>query len=378
MNRKRILYTGFMLVLVLLLCSTGVFAQPDPPVDEEEEEDDGDVIIDLSGVEEAIEDLAETLNGFVENWDVTLKELLIAVLFRPFRTLAQQLLRAVTLLLTNTPSVHPNPAVQEIHRISLLTAYLLSGLVFAGAGLLYMTGGILWISYGQIRTILPRVVLALVFGSVSLHLLQYAVRLTNALTLAFMPSQLSMNLGQLAGLSTSLVLVWVINAFLLLVLVVIFILRGAFILFAASISPLIALGWAFPHSKRYADSFIGGWFAALAMAPLDVLALRFVLSMLEVDVFSPIQSVSNWVFGIAGFALLIWIPGQLYVTSQTVVGKASAFSGKVKKRVQKHRRAGEQGLSDEELKQELEWRRQEERSTDQEGNKFDYNWGDDD
>lgn len=326
------------MLLVAVVLST-VFTGLAAADHEEEDDDDRPIVnINLGEVIDAIQDLISDFEEFTGNWDQKLKDILIAVLFAPFRLLAQQLVRSVAIVLTNTPSVHPNPAVQSVHLDVLLVTYLLSTLAFAGAGLLYMTGPIFNVSYKQVRMILPRLIAALVFASVSPYLLQYAVDLSDALVVAFAPSDLTASFSEMAGLSTSLVLVWFINAWLLLAVVVMFILRDVYILFVTAISPILALAWAFPKTRKYADTFIGGFWTALAMGPLDLLVLKFNLALLNPSITHPIQSVSNWILGVAGFVLLLWVPAQLYGASQAAVGQAYVLARGVKNRVGKFRR----------------------------------------
>jgi hypothetical protein len=294
-------------------------------------------------------------------------------LFQPFQVLGQLLIRQVTLVLTNTPSVYPNPAVEEIHREVLLVTYLLSGVGFAGIGLLYMTGPLFGVSYSQVRMLLPRLIAALAFASASLPLLQLTVEFSDALVHAFAPAGLQMSFSEALGLSAGLVLAWVINSMLLLAVVVLFVLRAVYILFVAAASPLFAFAWVFPQTKRYADSFIAGYWTALAMAPLDVLVLRFSFALLDGNGMTGFQSVSNWVLGVASLVLLLWIPYQLYGASQAAVGKAYSISGSVKQRVRKHRRTSQPRLSQDE-KQRLDAYR----SRKQSGNKFNNYWEDDD
>ncbi|MXR40079.1 hypothetical protein GRX01_01720 [Halobaculum sp. WSA2] len=329
------------LVVVLLITGLAVPATattPTPENDEESEEDDSDTVIDFSGLSSAIDDLVDELADFTGSWDATLEDLLIAVLFKPFQTLAQQLVRQFTLVLTNTPTIYPNPVVEEVHRDTLLVAYAVAGVVLPATGILYMYGSVLGVSYREVRMILPRFITALVFATISLPLLQYTVEFSDALVYAFAPTGLTMSTTQLAGLSVALVLVWVINASLLLVLVAVFIIRNVYILFVAAISPLLALAWAFPTTKRYADTFISGYWTALAMAPLDVLVLKFIFSLLNAQG-SGVQGVSNWVLGVAGFTLLLWVPYQLYGASQAILGQAYMVSRGVKTRVKQRKQA---------------------------------------
>ncbi|MFB1064809.1 hypothetical protein [Natrinema sp. H-ect4] len=347
-----------------------------PPGDDE----DGP-IIDLSGVTGAIEDLIEDFQEFTGSWDETLKEILIAVIFEPFRLVAQQLLNFLSIILMHTPDIYPNPAVEDVHSDVLLVTYLLSGIGFMIAGLLYITGPLFGISYSEVRMVLPRIGAALIFSTISLPLLQYAVELSNALVYAFAPAQLSMSITELAGLSTGLVLAWVVNSALLLVVVVMFIVRNVYIMFVAAISPLLALAWSIPKAKRYADTFIAGWWTALAMAPLDMLVLKFSFAMLEGNGASIPASISNWILGVAAFSLLILVPYQLYGASQAAIGQAYVVSQGVKSRAKqayRYKRGRNNGqdtdfdLSQDEARRLKSYRRKKRQQSDE----FRSNWSD--
>lgn len=320
-------YASFVLLIVLT-----AFVAPGIAQEDTEDEDE-----DNSGIADAINELVEAIQEFTGDWDATLEDVLIAVLFHPFKTLAQQLMRQLTLVLTTIPAVHPNPAVEEIHRLTLPVAFLLSSLVFMAAGLLYMIGPILGISYGQIRMILPKAILALIFATISLPVLQLGIDFSNALVQAFAPSGLSMSRMEMVGTSAGIYLAYVINSAILLAVVAIFLIRNVYIMFVAAISPLLAIGWSLPRVRRYSDSFIAGWFAALLMGPLDVLVLKLSMSMLSTSIFQGQQALSNWILGVATFSLLLIVPYQLYGASQTAVGKARSFSSKLTKKVRKRR-----------------------------------------
>jgi len=363
MNRTKITTIALVLTAVLLLVSAPVAAQPDTPTstpEENEEEDDG-----------GLTQLAEDFQQFTGSWDATLEETLIAVIFSPFRTLGQQLLEIISLVLTHTPDVHPNPAVEDVHSDVLLVTYLLSGIGFMIAGLLYITGPLLGVSYTEVRMVIPRIVAALIFSTVSLPLLQLSVDLSNALNQAFLPSQLSMSITQAAGLASGVTLAYVVNSALLLVVVVMFIIRDVYLLFVAAISPLLALAWSIPKAKRYADTFIAGWWTALAMGPLDMLVLKFIFSLLEGNGATIAGSISNWIFGVAGFTLLILVPYQLYGASQAAVGQAYVVSQGIKSRAKQAygRHQGQQqdqqfNLDDDEERRLKSYRRRKKRESD--------------
>lgn len=318
MKRNQITTAVFVFLALVALLSVPVTAQTDTPT---EDEDDG-----------GLTELAEDFQQFTGSWDSTLEETIKAVIFSPFRTLGQQLLEIVALVLTHTPDVHPNPAVEDVHSDVLLVTYLMSGIGFMIAGLLYITGPLLGVSYTEVRMVIPRIILALIFATVSLPLLQLTVDLSNALNQAFLPAQLSMSITQAAGLASGITLAYVINSALLLVVVVMFIVRNVYLLFVAAISPLLALTWSIPKAKRYADTFIAGWWTALAMAPLDMLVLKFIFALLNGNGTTFTQSIGNWIFGVAGFTLLILVPYQLYGASQAAIGQAYIISQGLKNR----------------------------------------------
>jgi hypothetical protein len=344
------------LVLVSTLVAAPVAAQETTPKEDEEEEED-DPAIDLSGITEAIDDLAEAFNGFTENWDKILAETLKNVFYEPFQILVGHALSPVVNLLTFTPDVHPNPAVEDVHNDVLIVTYALSGLVFIVAGILHMVGPVLGFSYGEIRNILPRVVIALVFSTVSLPLLQLAVEFTEALTQAFEPALFDTSFQQLLGLSTGLIIAYIIQSILLVAVALLFLIRDIYILFVAAISPLLAPTWSIPQVKRYGDTFIAGWFAALMIAPLDMLVLKFSFAMMTgagADIF---QGVSNWLLGIASLLLLLLVPKQIWDTSQTAVGMTYAASSTVKERIRSEETREESLLNEDQRERLREHRR---------------------
>jgi len=335
-------YTRIAPLLIILPPAVGTVSA------QEYSEDNGDTIvdIDLDSVVDAINNLSEAFQSFTG--EQTLTEVLLDVLFNPFRSLGEALLQVVVELLTTTPSVHPNPAVEEIHRQVLILVFLLSVLAFIAAGLLYMIGPLLGITYGQVRLILPRILIALVFSTVSLPLLQLSVEFTDALVHAFQPQLFEQSFTEMLGLSTGVLLAVVIQSLLLVAVVVVMIIRMVYIMFVAAISPLLALMWSLPRVRRYADTFIAGYFAALMIAPLDVIVLRFSLALMDGNGTNIIQSSSNWILGIASLTLLLLIPYQVWGASQTIVGKATKTASKTINKVQNNQEQNNFDLTEDE------------------------------
>ena len=355
-----------MAMLVLSAVATPVAAQ---------EDEGGDTtIINLDGVIDAIEGLEEWISDLFEeikNWDEKLKELILSIIYEPVRKLAQILIEYTAKLISHTPSIEGNPAVEEVHEKTLFLAYAFAVLFIVGTGLLYMVGPIFGVSYGQAAATVPRLVVALMFATVSIPLLQWAIDITNQLVLAFSPGQLRVGLDQLLGLSTGVAIVVYIKAPLLLAVALLYIFRAVLILFIAAVSPVVAVFWAVPRVKRYADSLIALWWWSLAIAPINMVVLYFVLQMLSVNVYSPIQSISNWVLGVAGLVLLLFIPYHLYGASQAIVGQSLRVSSSVaeKRRSQKAEKKREE-FRDKRLRHDRKRARKRQRRSNSAGNKL--------
>jgi len=330
---KRVLIV--LALIPVLLCAPAAGAE-NATVDSQEDEDEGSGL-DLGEVVGAVDNLINDFESFTSNWDDKLAETVEITIFGPFKSLLKYLIEIIAAVLLHTPDVHGNPGVSEVYHQSLLIAYLLTGTIVTAAGLLHITGPVLGVSYQQARQILPKTIAAAIFSSVSLPLLQYAVDLTNALVHAFRPDGLEASLSEMFGTSTVLAIVWVVNSSLLLLVVVIFVVRAVYVLFVAAISPLIAMAWSLPMTKPYADSFIGGWFTALAMAPIDMIALKFSFSMMTAQGATFGQALASWVYGMGAAVLMLWIPYQLYGASQAAISQAYGITNGVKNRFRKYK-----------------------------------------
>lgn len=283
------------------------------------------VNIDLGPVTGALEDLIATLKAFTGGEN--LADILTRVIFYPFLLLGKAILDFIIALLMVTPDVHPNPAVEEVYRQTLLAAIGLSSLGILWSGITLILGEPLGLSTRQAKHVLPRLLAALIFSMVGLHFLQLTVEFTNLLVDAFRPHDLVLAFTEMAGMvSGGLVLSWAVNSVLLLVVAAAFIIRNVYIMFIAAISPLIAVAWAIPgYPRRMADTFIGSYITALAMGPLDVLVLRFAIALYEGN--GVTLPVDNWIYGTAALILLLLVPFQLYGASQSIVGMGYAVAG---------------------------------------------------
>ena len=349
--------------------SSGADQEDSSDDEEDDEEDSAPVVeIDLEGVTDAIEDLADDFDEFTDGWTDDLADVLKQVLFKPFQELAKVLVDVLTHIFTSYPDVQGNSDVQEMHSLSLKIAFGAGSLVIAAAGILYMTGPIFGIGYAQVRTLLPRIIVALIFGTVSTTLLQYSVDMAEAATYAFQPA--NPNFTSTLRLSGELVLVAVLKSVLLLGLIFVFLIRDVYIMFAAALAPVIALGWSFPYAKRYADSMIGSYWAALLIGPVNMVLFRLTLSLLETDGFEA----PHWLYALAGITLMIWMPYQLFSASQAAGnGFRRIMSGAEQKVRNEKRRQTQQKRPDYDG-----WRQGEPRPQHR-SNNSDYLWsGDDD
>lgn len=307
----------FVLGVVLMVLGAGltvatdtVAAQSDE--EEEDEEDDQPVVdIDLDGVIDAIDDLTGNFDDFTDNWKEDLADVITQVIFEPFEELAELLVDILTHVFTSYPQLEGNNDVTELNSLSLKIAFAAGGLVIAAAGFLHITGPVFGIGYSQVRTLLPRIVVALMFGAVSVPLLQLAVDMSEAATYAFKPG--NPGFWSSTRLTGEIVLVAVLQSSLLLGLIFVFLIRDFYIMFAAAIAPLLALGWSFPYTKKYADSMIGTFWAALLIGPIDMVLFRMTLSLLETEG----GGVPHWLLAAAGILVMIWMPYQIFRASQS-------------------------------------------------------------
>lgn len=233
--------------------------------------------------------------------------------------LVSRLLSVLSDVLFSSFPIHPNPLVESVHQLTLAVALAGSVLFVLLTGVYYITGGVVGIPHSEIRLIIPRLILGLGFAAVSLPLLQYGIELSDALVAAFQPQDVA-SFSEKAGLTAGFILVGLVKAVALLALVALFILRNLYLVFIASVTPLLAVGWAFPNTRPYARSFISLWFVMLAIAPADALVLRFSLVMLEGAGALGLEGVPTWILGVAALGLMLWVPYQLIAVSMGFVG----------------------------------------------------------
>jgi len=287
--------------------------------DEGGDDDDGDDGDDSgSGGEDGGDDGDSEDEDNDEGWFAGLKNsvknALTAVFVEPFRALGRALLDIYTHVIETFPQVDDNPAIEEVHNLTLAVALTLGSASLMIVGLLFMTGPMFGISYQQVKMVLPRIVVAMAFGTVSLPLLQMGIDFFDVLTQVFKPENPSFH--SVLNFSIGLIIVAVVQAAVLLAVLLMHVMIDVYVVFIAAISPLIALCWALPKTKQYADKFIASWWAALAVPPLSMLVIRTSLSLLDTypgELPSPI-------LGIGMLLMLLLIPKMLLQMSMMMLG----------------------------------------------------------
>jgi len=365
-TKRKLLTLGIALILIGagIQVAVGVAIAAPPDTDEDDEDEEPTIEIDLEGITDAIEDLADDFDSFTDDWTEDLADVITQVIFEPFQELAKVLVDLLTHAFTSYPDVHGNSDVTSLNNLSFKIALAAGGLVIAAAGFLHITGPVFGIGYAQLRTLLPRIVVALMFGAVSPQLLQYAVDMSEAATYAFQPA--NPGFFSTIRLTGELVLVAVLESMLLLGLVMVFIIRDFYIMFAAAIAPLLALGWSFPYTKKYADSMIGTFWAALLIGPVDMVLFRMTLSLLETEG----GSMPHWLLAAAGILVMIWMPYQMYGASQAAGSGFRRMMSGARTKIRKQRM--KQNQSNHENSEQSPGARKTRSNT---GSKDDYLWG---
>jgi len=289
----------------------------DPPDDGSGGDDDGDSgndgdSGDDNSDDDGSEDDEET--GWLGGISKGVESALTTVLVEPFRELGRMILNIYTHVITTFPQVDGNTSVEEVHQLTLAVALILGSSSVMVAGLLFIVGPVFNVTYQQARMVLPRIIIAMAFGAVSLPLLQLGIDFFDVLTEVFKPDDPSFS--AVLNFSIGLILVAIVQAVVLLAVLLMHVMIDVYVVFIAAISPLIALCWALPKTKQYADKFIASWWAALAVAPLSMLVIRTSLSLLETypgEMPSPI-------LGIGMLLLLLIIPKMLFQMSMMMLG----------------------------------------------------------
>lgn len=291
----------------------------------------------ISGVLEPLRRIYEKISTLPQE----IAQAAIDAIHGVFKAAAQALVDLLTVVMTAHPQVYPNQEVGDIHRTVYTASLLLSGASIVFIGIAHMLG---FINAYQtsIRVALGRLIAALALGAVAPQLVQLGVDLSHALTVAFKPTDPSL-LGT-ALLSGHLLVVAFLDAFILLGVLVVFILRDVYFMFFAAAAPLIFLLGALPHFRRFAQSLIGVFLAFMLIGPLDMIAFRLTLAMLNMN---SLSGLPEWLLAFGGIVALLGIPYIVLSSGMSMVGLMFGLAAGAKTRVRK-RNTDQQNVSGQE------------------------------
>ncbi len=186
--------------------------------------------------------------------------------------------------------------VLEIHQRTFQVSLVLSTAATVWIGILYMLN--------RIDGVRPLIYLlgAVAFGAVAPDLLSYPVEASRLTTVALAPQ--NAKLVEVSRFTVELLLVLVLDAFLLLGTVMIFVARDVYLMLGVALAPLIALMAATPPLRRFADRLISIWVACLLIGPINATTLDLTFSLMG----SSFSDTPHYLWGLGGIALLFGLP----------------------------------------------------------------------
>ncbi|MGA7173433.1 MAG: conjugal transfer protein TrbL family protein [Candidatus Dormiibacterota bacterium] len=175
----------------------------------------------------------------------------------------------------------------------------------------------------HLQVVLPRVLVALASGLVSLPLLQQAINLNNALS-AVVAGGGSVSLAQLpwdSPLSGSALQSASTNIFLLLfaaalvvavvILVLAYVIRYTLLAVLCAAAPLAAIAWILPETRSFSRQWLRLFVVTLFMQFGQLLVLRSAIAL----AFARGQGVIGILYAFAALYLMLRVPGALNVAS---------------------------------------------------------------
>jgi len=269
-----------------------------------------------AGVINAIESLIDAVTSFENN----LGEILLKILYKPFQLLANAIIDLLTYVMVSYPDV-TRWEVLEIHRLLFQLELLLATPVLLGIGYIYLTGSLFGYGPRAVRPLLPRLVLAIGFGAVAPWLLQYPVQLSQLVTEALRPE--NPDFWAATRVTMALAVITILNSALLLAVAVLFLVRDFVLMWCTATAPLLALGLVLPFTERYAQRFIGAFWSFLLIGPVDMIAFRLVLLLLETQG----NEIPHWLWAFAGLLSLAGLPLIVLSSGLAITGTALGFIG---------------------------------------------------
>lgn len=224
-----------------------------------------------------------------------IREAIISVLMDSVQGLAETLNGMLVRIFVSYPDVKAS-YVLDIHQKVFRISLALASVAAAWIGILHMVNRV-----DGVRPILS-LLGAVAIGGAAPSLLWYPVELSRLTTKALAPT--NAGIVEVTHLSFELFLVLVLDAFLLVGTVMIFIARDVIFMLGVSLSPLIALMAVTPPCRRFADRLVSIWIACLLIGPINVVTLDLTLSLMG----SSALEIPHYLWGLGGIALLFGLP----------------------------------------------------------------------
>ncbi|WP_135536134.1 hypothetical protein [Halostella pelagica] len=235
------------------------------------------------------------------------------VLFELVRVPAEVLTGILTRILASYPDV-TNPEVLEIHQKMFQVSVALATAAVVWIGLLSMTGRI-----DGVRPLMY-VLGSVAFGAVAPWLLQYPVELSRLTTEALVPTNPSP--FAVNRLSTELFIVALLDVFLLLGTVMIFVARDVILMLGAALSPLLGLLAVTPGFRRATSMLVNAWIACLLIGPLNATVLDLILVLLESN-----GEIPHYIWAFGGLGVLFGLPLALLGAGTLMASPLLRFAG---------------------------------------------------
>jgi hypothetical protein len=278
-------------------------------------------VINLDEVVTGISNLADEVGSLTDNLGDIIVQAGVTLLVKPFQEIIQVLSDVFTYAMVAYPDVK-HPDVIELHRFIFQLSLLLAVPVFIWIGFQHMTG--------RIDGIRPTVELlaVLIAGGLAPQLLYYPVELSRLLAIALRPEQVSI-IGGLSATLTTAVIIW-LKAIVLLALVILYTIRSFYLLWYVAAAPIIFLLTYFRPTRKYMSSLTGLFIGFLLIAPMDLIAYRLVLALLDMQGPSPVP---QYIWGLGGYFVMLALPYQILTSSSSLVLPAMIFASESADRI---------------------------------------------
>jgi hypothetical protein len=184
----------------------------------------------------------------------------------------------------------------------------------------------------HLQAVLPRVLVALTLGVVSLPLIQQAINLNNALSavvagggsvsLAELPWESPLSGSALQSASTNVFLLLFAAALVIavVILVLAYVIRYTLLAVLCAAAPLAAIAWVLPETRGFSRQWLRLLVVALFMQFVQLLVLRSAVAL----AFTRGHGVIGILYAFAALYLMLRVPGALNVASHYGASAESA------------------------------------------------------